>query len=107
MDFSGSVGADAGPTGSSRRPGAPRPTCRRDLGADDVEQDILSDLASAEPRTVMVAPRVSVGRAGRSPGSVEVGADIDRRGPNSGERDVPAAFLTGRRARGRGAWRRS
>jgi phosphatidate cytidylyltransferase len=27
--------------------------------------------------------------------AVEVGADVDRRGPQTGERDVPAAFMTG------------
>src|SRR5204862_449206 len=29
------------------------------------------------------------------PPAVEVGADLDRRGPQIGERDVPAAFMTG------------
>ena len=65
-----------------------------DLGADDVEHDILSDLSSSEPRTVMVSEGLG-GPSWQDPGSIEVGADIDRRGPNSGERDVPAAFLTG------------
>ena len=35
------------------------------------------------------------GPSWQEPASVEVGADLDRRGPNEGERDVPAAFLTG------------
>ncbi len=65
-----------------------------DLGADDVEQDILSDLGSSEPRTVMVSEGLG-GPSWQDPGSIEVGADIDRRGPDLGERDVPAAFLTG------------
>ena len=60
-----------------------------DLGAppapssDDVEADLLSDLQDpdASPRTVVVGG--------------EVGADLDRRGPQIGERDVPAAFMTG------------
>jgi phosphatidate cytidylyltransferase len=35
------------------------------------------------------------GPSWQEPGSMEVGADADRRGPNRDERDVPAAFLTG------------
>ncbi len=65
-----------------------------DMGADEVEQDILSDLGASEPRTVMVSEGLD-GPSWQDPGSIEVGADIDRRGPNAGERDVPAAFLTG------------
>jgi phosphatidate cytidylyltransferase len=65
-----------------------------ELGAEEVEQDILSDLGASEPRTVMVSEGLG-GPSWQDPGSIEVGADIDRRGPNAGERDVPAAFLTG------------
>lgn len=72
-----------------------------DLLADEgaaagVEGDILSDLEEAED----VTPAVVVGTEGfggpswQEPASVEVGADIERRGPDAGERDVPAAFIT-------------
>jgi phosphatidate cytidylyltransferase len=72
----------------------PAPVADTDVGADVVEQDILADLGASEPRTVMVSEGLG-GPSWQDPGSVEVGADIDRRGPNAGERDVPAAFLTG------------
>jgi phosphatidate cytidylyltransferase len=68
-----------------------------DLGADDVEADILSDLHEGEDtgRPVIVGGEGLGGPSWQEPASVEVGADIDRRGPNAGERDVPAAFMTG------------
>ena len=69
-----------------------------ELGADEVEQDILSDLGGTdpEPETVMVGAGEGLGGPSwQEPGSVEVGADVERRGPGPGERDVPAAFLTG------------
>ncbi len=47
------------------------------------------------PRTVVVGSEGLGGPSWQEPTSVEVGADLDRRGPNEGERDVPAAFLTG------------
>ncbi|MFN8233608.1 MAG: phosphatidate cytidylyltransferase [Actinomycetota bacterium] len=60
-----------------------------------VEQDILSDLEEPESgRTVMVGAEGLGGPSWQEPTSVEVGADLDRRG-TGGERDVPAAFLTG------------
>jgi phosphatidate cytidylyltransferase len=60
------------------------------------EDDILADLEeSGAPRTVKVGSEGLGGPSWQEPTSVEVGADIDRRGPNAGERDVPAAFLTG------------
>ncbi len=63
--------------------------------AATVEDDILSDLDEEEAgRTVMVGAEGLGGPSWQEPTSVEVGADLDRRGP-SGERDVPAAFLTG------------
>jgi len=73
-----------------------------DLGAppsassEDVEADLLSDLEDpdAAPRTVVVGEGIS-GPSWQEPAAVEVGADLDRRGPQSGERDVPAAFMTG------------
>jgi phosphatidate cytidylyltransferase len=34
------------------------------------------------------------GPSWQEPTSMEVGADIERRGPNAGERDLPAAFMT-------------
>lgn len=62
-----------------------------------VEEDILSDLDEdvGVPRTVVVGTEGLGGPSWQEPTSVEVGADLDRRGPNEGERDVPAAVLTG------------
>ncbi len=61
------------------------------------EDDILADLEepTGAPRTVRVGSEGLGGPSWQEPTSVEVGADLDRRGPNAGERDVPAAFLTG------------
>jgi phosphatidate cytidylyltransferase len=72
--------------------GAPEPE-----GPDEVEQDLLSDLdeTGARPRTVVVGGEGISGPSWQEPAAVEVGADLDRRGPQPGERDVPAAFLTG------------
>ncbi len=63
----------------------------------DGEDDILSDLEepAGAPRTVKVGSEGLGGPSWQEPASVEVGAALDRRGPNAGERDVPAAFLTG------------
>jgi phosphatidate cytidylyltransferase len=68
-----------------------------DIHGGDVEADILSDLDEDDgiPRTVVVGSEGLGGPSWQEPTSVEVGADLDRRGPNEGERDVPAAFLTG------------
>jgi phosphatidate cytidylyltransferase len=68
-----------------------------DIHGDEVETDILSDLDEDDgvPRTVVVGAEGLGGPSWQEPTSVEVGADLDRRGPNEGERDVPAAFLTG------------
>jgi phosphatidate cytidylyltransferase len=69
-----------------------------ELGADEVEHDILSDLSDEEPvpETVMVGAGEGLGGPSwQEPGAMEVGADVERRGPGPGERDVPAAFLTG------------
>jgi phosphatidate cytidylyltransferase len=68
-----------------------------DVHGGDVEQDILSDLDEDDgiPRTVVVGAEGLGGPSWQEPASVEVGADLDRRGPDEGERDVPAAFLTG------------
>lgn len=61
------------------------------------EDDILADLEepAGAPRTVRVGSEGLGGPSWQEPTSVEVGADLDRRGPDAGERDVPAAFLTG------------
>ena len=61
------------------------------------EDDILADLEepAGAPRTVQVGSEGLGGPSWQEPTSMEVGADIDRRGPDAGERDVPAAFLTG------------
>jgi phosphatidate cytidylyltransferase len=70
-------------------------TAAGDFGADEVERDLLSDLEQPEEE----APAIIVGTEGitgpswQEGSSVEVGADLDRRGPT--ERDVPAAVLTG------------
>jgi phosphatidate cytidylyltransferase len=69
-----------------------------ELGADEVEHDILSDLSEEDPvpETVMVGAGEGLGGPSwQEPGAMEVGADAERRGPGPGERDVPAAFLTG------------
>ena len=68
-----------------------------DIHSGEVEDDILSDLDEDDgvPRTVVVGSEGLGGPSWQEPTSVEVGADLDRRGPNEGERDVPAAFLTG------------
>jgi phosphatidate cytidylyltransferase len=69
-----------------------------ELGADEVEQDILSDLQPEdEPQTVMVGAGGEGlgGPSWQEPTSVEVGADAERRSSTGGDRDVPAAFMTG------------
>ena len=69
-----------------------------ELGADEVEQDILSDLQPEdEPQTVMVGAGGEGlgGPSWQEPTSVEVGADAERRSSPGGDRDVPAAFMTG------------
>ena len=104
--FSGSIHVDEGPddepiddvvTVVTQEPAT---TTGADLFADihggDVEDDILSDLDADDgaPRTVVVGAEGLGGPSWQEPTSVEVGADLDRRGPGEGERDVPAAFLT-------------
>ncbi len=69
-----------------------------DEGPRGVEEDLLSDLRGSEDatHTVMVGSEGLGGPSWQEPASVEVGADLEsRRGPDAGERDVPAAFLTG------------
>lgn len=69
-----------------------------DLGApEDIEEDILGDLRepSGAPRTVVVGAEGTSGPSWQDVATVEVGGDLDRRGPGAGERDVPAAFMTG------------
>jgi phosphatidate cytidylyltransferase len=68
-----------------------------DEDARDVEQELLADLdPPGGTRTVTVGSEGLGGPSWQEPASVEVGADLDaRRGPDGGERDVPAAFLTG------------
>jgi phosphatidate cytidylyltransferase len=67
-----------------------------DLGAHEVEEDILSDLhEEQDERTLVVGAEGLGGPSWQEPAAVEVGADLERRGPNAGERDVPAAFITG------------
>jgi len=67
-------------------------------GAEGVEDDILADLdePTGVPRTVIVGSDEGLGGPSwQEPTSVEVGAELDRRGGAGGERDVPAAFMTG------------
>ncbi len=66
--------------------------------AGAVEDDILADLdePTGAPRTVIVGSDEGLGGPSwQEPTSVEVGAELDRRGGVDGERDVPAAFMTG------------
>jgi phosphatidate cytidylyltransferase len=68
-----------------------------DLGSpEDLEEDILSDLEPEEaPRTVTVGAEGISGPSWQEPAAIEVGASVESRGPGPGERDVPAAFMTG------------
>jgi phosphatidate cytidylyltransferase len=97
----GVVGFESDDPGSDAggEPGAYPAPASDDLGAigSDDDDDILSGLhADEEPQTVMVGSGEGLGGPSwQEPTSVEVGADQDRRGPGAGERDVPAAFLTG------------
>jgi phosphatidate cytidylyltransferase len=72
---------------------------RADLFADDAQdrddEEALARSEGWEPRSVTVGTEGLGGPSWQEPASIEVGADIDRRGLDSGERDVPAAFLTG------------
>ena len=53
-----------------------------ELGADDVEEELLSDLDEpSTPRTVVVGGEGISGPSWQEPAAVEVGADIDRRRP--------------------------
>ena len=85
----GSVGWDDGSAVTAGVGG----TMLGELGADEVEHDILSDLSEPEPEheTVMVGAEGLGGPSWQEPGALEV----DRRGPAPDERDVPAAFMTG------------
>ena len=65
-----------------------------DLGAEDVEEELLSDMEErSAPRTVVVGTEGISGPSWQEPAALEVGAEVDRRG--STDRDVPAAFMTG------------
>jgi phosphatidate cytidylyltransferase len=67
-----------------------------ELGADDVEEELLSDLdEQPAPRTVVVGAEGFSGPSWQEPAAVEVGVDTERRTSPSGDRDVPAAFMTG------------
>jgi phosphatidate cytidylyltransferase len=63
---------------------------------DTAHDDILADLEApaGAPRTVKVGSEGLGGPSWQEPTSMEVGADIERRGPNAGERDMPAALMT-------------
>jgi phosphatidate cytidylyltransferase len=72
-----------------------------DLGAEPidaaaVEEELLADLDEDSTPTVVVGASQGLGGPSwQEPAAVEVGADLERRGPDVGERDVPAAFMTG------------
>jgi phosphatidate cytidylyltransferase len=75
--------------------GEPREDLLSELGAEEVEEELLSDIdETTAPRTVVVGGEGTSGPSWQEPAAVEVGAEIDRRGPAS-DRDVPAAFMTG------------
>jgi phosphatidate cytidylyltransferase len=59
---------------------------------DVEEEDVFAAMADEEPSRVVVGAEGLGGPSWQEPAAVEVGADLDRRGP---DRDVPAAFLTG------------
>jgi phosphatidate cytidylyltransferase len=60
--------------------------------AEGPEEDALEAMGEEEPSRRVVGGEGLGGPSWQEPAAVEVGADLDRRGP---ERDVPAAFLTG------------
>jgi phosphatidate cytidylyltransferase len=72
-----------------------------DLGAEPVdpeavEEELLADLDDEQHATVVVGGGQGLGGPSwQEPAAIEVGADLERRGPDVGERDVPAAFMTG------------
>ena len=72
-----------------------------DLGAGPtdpaaVEEELLADLEREPQPTVVVGGGQGLGGPSwQEPAAIEVGADLERRGPDVGERDVPAAFMTG------------
>lgn len=104
--FSGSVRIDDELDGEPTGEDHPEPSSE-DLFGDihggevegevGVEEDILSDLDADEGarHPVTVGAEGLGGPSWQEPTSVEIGADLDRRGPGAGERDVPAAVLTG------------
>jgi phosphatidate cytidylyltransferase len=64
--------------------------------AEQVEGALLADLEPQQaPRTIVVGAEGVTGPSWQEPASVEVGADLTQGVPGPGERDVPAAFLTG------------
>lgn len=89
--------SDDGASGAGDEDGSTGGDLFADIHGGDVEDDILSDLDEDDgvPRTVVVGAEGLGGPSWQEPTSVEVGADLERRGPNEGERDMPAAFLTG------------
>jgi phosphatidate cytidylyltransferase len=65
-----------------------------DEGPEEVEEELLAEMRETSARTVVVGEGIS-GPSWQEPAAVEVGGALERRGPNIGERDVPAAFMTG------------
>ena len=66
-----------------------------DSEQDAEDEDALAGFGGSEHRQVAIASEGYGGPSWQEPASMEVGSDAERRGPNQGERDVPAAFLTG------------
>ena len=62
---------------------------------DDEDEDALAGFGGSETRQVAIPSEGYGGPSWQEPASMEVGSDAERRGPNQGDRDVPAAFLTG------------
>ncbi len=98
--FSFESGVESETIAEAFYPTEPSDDLMADLGGDrdsgEIEDDILSDLEdTGSLRTVRVGGEGLGGPSWQEPTSMEVGADIDRRGPNTGERDMPAAFMTG------------
>ena len=71
------------------------PALGDDSQAGDREEEAPAGFGGPEARTITVGSEGLGGPSWQEPASMEVGAELERRGPNVDERDVPAAFLTG------------
>jgi phosphatidate cytidylyltransferase len=66
-----------------------------DPSSDQDDREEIGPFGGSEPRTITVGGSGLGGPSWQEPASIEVGADLDRRGSSADERDVPAAFVTG------------